>query len=197
MYNYLSIINFFYSENDPAREILLLHSTQVRNKALLIARHQPCKLDLDLIEAGAMIHDIGIRFCNAPDIGCSGEDDYLLHGILGAESIRALSPNHCEKLARICERHTGSGILASEIKAQNLKLPERDLIPESPEEKIICLADKFFSKSGDMREKSIEEIRHRLGVIRARTAADNYRIIFVSFGRKQRNTGKIKHVKNI
>ena len=27
------------------------------------------------------------------------------------------------------------------------------------EEKIVCLADKFFSKSGDMEEKSMEKIR--------------------------------------
>lgn len=159
MYNYLEIINFFYSDNDPAREILLLHSTQVRNKALSIAKRFPGRFDLELISCGAMIHDIGIRFCNAPDIGCYGEDDYILHGILGAENIRMLNLPEGEKLARICERHTGSGITASEIKEQDLKLPEKDLVPETPEEKIICLADKFFSKSGEMQEKSLEKIR--------------------------------------
>lgn len=159
MCNYLEIINFFYSENDPCREILLLHSTQVRNKALKIAGAFPGRFDLDLIACGAMIHDIGIRFCNAPDIGCYGDDDYILHGILGAESIRMLGLKDGEKLARICERHTGSGITAGEIRSRHLKLPERDLLPETAEEKIICLADKFFSKSGAMQEKSLEKIR--------------------------------------
>ena len=32
-------------------------------------------------------------------------------------------------------------------------------LPETPEEKLVCLADKFFSKSGNMREKSLEHIR--------------------------------------
>ena len=159
MYNWFEIINFFYSENDPAREILLLHSTQVRNKALWIARRLPFKVDFELIEAGAMVHDTGIRFCDAPDIGCFGDDEYLLHGILGAENIRKLNIPGGEKLARICERHTGSGILAAEIRERKLRLPERDLLPESAEEKIICLADKFFSKSGAMEEKSVDQIR--------------------------------------
>ena len=153
------IIDFFYDKNDPAREILLLHSTQVRDKALWIAKNLPFKVDMELISDGAMIHDIGIRFCNAPDIGCFGSDDYLLHGILGAESIRCMNLEYGEKLARICERHTGSGITAAEIRERHLNMPERDFVPETVEEKIICLADKFFSKSGEMKEKSLENIR--------------------------------------
>ena len=67
-----------------------------------------------------------------------------------------------EKLARICERHTGSGITADEIYERKLPLPEKDFLPETLEEKIICLADKFFSKSGDMQEKSLDTIRKEL-----------------------------------
>ena len=159
MINCLEIIDSLYINSDPARERLLLHSTQVRNKALFIARRLTQKIDLDLVASGSMLHDIGIRFCHAPDIGCFGEKNYLLHGIIGAEHIRKLNLDNGEKLARICERHTGSGLTAAEIKAASLPLPERDFLPESIEEKIICLADKFFSKSGDMREKSLEKIR--------------------------------------
>ena len=155
----LDIINKFYSDDDPAREILLLHSTQVRNKALFIARRLGKPVDFDLISTGAMIHDTGIRFCMAPGLGCYGADDYLLHGIIGAEKIRFLGLDESEKLARICERHTGSGISASEIRKQQLPLPEKDFFPETAEEKIICLADKFFSKSGNMMEKPLEKIR--------------------------------------
>jgi uncharacterized protein len=169
MCNYLEIINFFYSENDPAREILLLHSTQVRNKALEISRRIGGDVDIELVSNGAMLHDIGIRFCDAPDIGCFGEDKYILHGILGAESLRCLKFPGVEKLARICERHTGSGISASEIRLNSLPLPERDFLPESLEEKIVCLADKFFSRSGDLREKPLSEIRREMSKFGAAT----------------------------
>ena len=157
----VKIIDTFYKENDPAREILLLHSTQVRNKALSIAKRVKTA-DLEIISAGAMLHDIGIRFCNAPGLGCFGDDDYLLHGILGAEHIRFLGFEGCETFARICERHTGSGISADEIFERKMALPEKDYLPETTEEKIICLADKFFSKSGDMQEKTVEKIRKEL-----------------------------------
>ena len=41
-----------------------------------------------------------------------------------------------------------------------MPLPERDMIPLSIEEQIICYADKFFSKNGNGRpaEKSIATI---------------------------------------
>lgn len=158
MLDALRIIDFFYAPDDPAREILLRHSYQVEKKALAIAAGFP-QVNREIISCGALLHDIGIRFCAAPDIGCYGEDDYLLHGILGAESLRAMKLPDGEIFARICERHTGSGISAEEIRERKLPLPERDFFPETPEEKIICLADKFYSKSGEMREKTVAEIR--------------------------------------
>lgn len=64
-----------------------------------------------------------------------------------------------ECFARICERHTGSGLTAEEIRTGALPLPERDFLPETMEERLICLADKFFSKSGSMKEKSMAKVR--------------------------------------
>ena len=67
-----------------------------------------------------------------------------------------------EIYARIAERHTGSGLTAMNIIAQELPLPHRDFLPETELEKLICYADKFFSKSGDMKEKSLEVIRRSM-----------------------------------
>ena len=154
------IIEFFY-DGMPSKEILLLHSGKVRDKALEIAASFP-DADMELVSEGAMLHDIGIVFCDAPSIGCFGDEKYLLHGILGAENLRAMKIDGIEKIARICERHTGSGLTADEIRAGKLPLPERDLLPETLEEKIICLADKFYSKSDPDREKSLPEIRREM-----------------------------------
>lgn len=49
--------------------------------------------------------------------------------------------------ALVCERHTGSGLSLDYIVSNNLPLPHRDLLPTSIEEKIVCYADKFFSKT--------------------------------------------------
>ncbi len=157
------IIDHFYPAGDPAREILLKHSTQVCRKALQIldaAAGMP-EIDRETVICGALLHDVGIRCCNAPDIGCSGKLPYLTHGVAGAEMLRSFGRENgvdLEKFARICERHTGTGLSAAEIRTRKLPLPERDFIPETAEEKLVCLADKFYSKSADFAEKDWEKV---------------------------------------
>ena len=159
------VIEFFYPEDTPLRRLLLRHSRQVREKALAIAEDPRCPvrgLDLRELSAGALLHDIGILRCHAPGILCTGTEPYLAHGILGAQMLRDYGSAHgvnLERYARLCERHTGSGLTAEEIWKENLPIPARDYLPETETEKLICLADKFFSKSGDLREKTLPEIR--------------------------------------
>ena len=91
-----------------------------------------------------MLHDIGIIYCNAPKIYCNGPHKYIEHGYLGAELLRAEGfPKH----ALVAERHTGTGITIEQVEREELPIPERDYCPQSLEEKIICYADKFYSKS--------------------------------------------------
>ena len=159
------IIDAFYPDDTPLRRLLVQHSLQVCAKALAIL-DLPANRDLapdrEIVRAGALLHDIGIGRCHAPDILCTGDLPYLAHGIAGAELLRNYGRAHdldLEPFARIAERHTGSGLTAAEIAAGGLPLPPRDFLPETPEEKLICLADKFYSKSGDLREKSMERAR--------------------------------------
>lgn len=155
------IIESFYHDAPELRSILLTHSTQVKEKALELASGVDFELDMQLIATGAMLHDIGIITCHAPDIYCFGSNPYISHGIAGAAMLRQLSVE-LEPFARICERHTGSGLTAAEIVRAELPLPEMDMLPETLEEKVICLADKFFSKSGKMQEKPLPVIRKQM-----------------------------------
>lgn len=159
------IINFFYPEEDDLKRTLLKHSEQVRAKALELASKTSVPLDLSLLAAGAMLHDIGIRKCHAPGIFCTGELHYLRHGLAGAAMLREYGNARnvsLEPYALICERHTGSGLTAEDIRKQALPLPEQDFLPLSPEEKMVCLADKFFSKSGDMAEKDFAAVQRSM-----------------------------------
>ena len=153
--DYQAIINKYYPEDNELRHILLVHSRAVADKALAIAdRHPELSLDRQFIEEAAMLHDIGIVRCNAPGIQCFGAEPYICHGRIGADMLRAEGfPRH----ARVCERHTGAGITCSQIIAQKLPLPEQDFLPETMEEKVICYADKFFSKTHLDEEKTIEQ----------------------------------------
>ncbi len=154
--DYQTIIDKYYPAGTTCRGIFLQHSRQVANKAIDIAKRCHLNLNTVEIEAAAMLHDIGIFMTDAPDIGCFGTEPYIRHGIIGAELLR--KENAPEIYARIAERHTGAGITTDDIIRQQLPLPLQDYNPETLLEKLICYADKFYSKSGEMKEKSIEQI---------------------------------------
>ena len=127
------------------------------DKALEIARRCNLDIPLDIVETAAMLHDIGIFLTNAPDIDCYGSEHYICHGILGAELLR--KEGFDEEIARVAERHTGAGLTIDDIDRQQLPLPRKDYLPETMLEKLICYADKFFSKSGTMQQKPLDRVR--------------------------------------
>lgn len=161
----LSIVSHFYSQEPELQDLMLRHAFQVRAKARQILEFSGLELDCEVISAGALLHDIGIIGCHAPGILCKGELPYIAHGIAGAEMLRGYGLElgiDLESFARICERHTGSGLTEADIRDQDLPLPHQDFLPETMEEILICLADKFFSKSGDMEEKSFSSVRRSM-----------------------------------
>jgi uncharacterized protein len=154
----LQVILKYYKPRSKAYNILVTHCRVVAEKALKIAeKHKELMADSNFIQEAASMHDIGIFKTNSPQLFCYGEYPYLCHGYLGSELLVSEGyPEH----ALVCERHIGVGITTEEIISNNLPLPLRDYVPLSVEEQIICFADTFFSKSGDlMREKSIDEVR--------------------------------------
>jgi uncharacterized protein len=157
----LKIIEKYYDTSSEAFHILVTHSRNVAEKALAIAEaHPEMQPDRTFIQEAAMLHDIGILLCNAPEIDCHGTGEYICHGYLGADLLRKEGyPRH----ALVCERHTGTGLTPEMIKASHLPLPpHRTYIPVSPEEQLICFADKFFSKTKPDKEKDIDKIRKSL-----------------------------------
>lgn len=157
MYDYQRIIDKYYPGESPLRDIYMRHCRQVAEKALSIARDLHLDLDPGEIEAAAMLHDIGIFLTDAPGIHCHGEERYLRHGLLGADLLRSEgAPEYC---ARVAQRHTGAGLTHEDIIADDLPLPlDRTYMPESLLERLICYADKFYSKSGDMQEKTLPRV---------------------------------------
>ena len=158
--DYQKIIDKYYPEANQLRDILITHSTLVTRRALKICdAHPELKMDRRFIEEAAMLHDIGIFRCDAPGIQCFGTEPYIRHGLIGGEIMRKEGyPHH----ARVCERHTGAGLTKEEIIKQNLPLPHQDFLPETLEEKVICYADKFYSKTHPDREKSFEKAKNSI-----------------------------------
>jgi len=155
------ILKKYYHNNEKAYELLVKHSISVRNYALeILDEHPEYKFaDRNFVNEAAMLHDIGVFLCHAPEIYCFGTHQYIEHGYLGAEVLRT---ENLPKHALVCERHTGAGISLESIIKNNLPLPHREMLPVSIEEKLICYADKFFSKSKPDIISTPEEIREKL-----------------------------------
>jgi len=155
-----SIIDKYYPDDNRLRQILVIHSSEVRDKALWIVDHHPeLKADRAFVDEAAMLHDIGIFLTDAPSICCFGVEPYIRHGYLGAELMRK---EGFAQHAFVCERHTGAGLSLEDIERQQLPVPHKPMLPISVEEQIICFADKFFSKTKLGQEKTVEKVRKSL-----------------------------------
>jgi len=95
-------------------------------------RSRGLEVDVGLVEAGALLHDIG-----------RGRTHDANHSAVGGRMIRELGLP--EELARIVDRHIGAGIPAAE--ARKLGLPKGVYMPETLEEKLVAYADKLVCGS--------------------------------------------------
>jgi len=117
-------------------EEVIKHCKAVRDVAVRIAKKT--NADVKLVEAGALLHDIG-----------RSKTHDIRHAIEGAKIAKKLGL--CEEIVNIIERHIGAGLPAEE--AKKLGLPEKDYIPLTLEEKIVCHADNLVD---DNKKRPIE-----------------------------------------
>ncbi len=116
------------------------HSEKVADKAIQIANKlKNAQVNMNLIEIGALLHDIGRTKTHG-----------FKHALIGGKILR--QRGFSEKLARICETHILGGLDIED--AKSVGLPEKNYLPETLEEKIVCLADKLIA---GRREVTIEE----------------------------------------
>jgi len=157
------LLEEYYPDGTLASTMIKEHSLAVAVKAVAVATSLSLpRGEIEFIRQGAILHDIGIRLTNAPEIGCFGDLPYLAHGYKGYE---LLLKEGLPKHALVCERHTGAGITLAEIECNNLPIPLRPMIPVSLAEKIICYCDKFFSKDHGRlaEERPLKEVIAGIG----------------------------------
>jgi len=135
-------------------EKVIAHSHAVRDVALEYAQQDPL-VSVELVHAGAMLHDIG-----------RGKSHTIFHAQRGADLLR--SQEFSEEVARIVECHTGAGLTADEYTL--LRVSPRDCMPQTTEEKIVSHADNLVKGSRRVNiAESIEsaihlprKVRHRM-----------------------------------
>ena len=140
-------------ENDCSDEVIK-HCMAVRDVAVRIAKKADA--NLKLVEAGALLHDIG-----------RSKTHGILHAVEGVRIARRIGLPL--SILYIIERHLGAGIPKED--AVKLGLPEKDYIPETLEEKIVAHADNLIQDGRKQRiedeikrakEKGLEQVAQRL-----------------------------------
>lgn len=106
-------------------------------------------VDSELVEIGALLHDIG-----------RSETHGVEHGVRGG--IIAKSFGLPEALIKIIVRHVGAGI--SRYEARELGFPEGEYVPSTLEEKVVSYADKLVEGSKRVNiEKTVRKFSEELG----------------------------------
>ena len=118
-------------------EEVINHCKAVRDVAVKIA--EKTNANKDLVEAGALLHDIG-RSKTHP----------IKHAVEGVKIGKKLG--FPDEILKIIERHIGAGLPADV--AKKLGLPKKDFIPETLEEKIVCHADNLIDNA---KRQNIEQ----------------------------------------
>ncbi len=118
-------------------------------RGIISSLNPKVKVDVHLVEVGALLHDIGRSVTHG-----------VQHGSVGAQILEKLS--YPDSLVSIARNHVGAGIPREE--AILLGLPPTNYLPTTIEEKLVCYADKLAS--GSVRiplEKALEALADDLG----------------------------------
>ncbi|MDX6744006.1 HD domain-containing protein [Actinocorallia sp. A-T 12471] len=132
-----------YAPTPEAFESVYRHCVIVCEIAEQLVPHSPEPVDMALVRAGCLLHDLGVYRLyrdGAVDYG-----QYIRHGVLGHEILR--EEGFPEELCRFCSCHTGMGVTRADVTRQALPIPVADYVPATPEELLVMYADKFHSKS--------------------------------------------------
>lgn len=169
---------FTLNEQSAQKSFALIatHCEIVARLAVILAEQSGQTVTNTLIE-GALAHDIGTYSVletervntdaeiHAAPVNVGREpifqrNIYIQHGTRGYELL--LSEGFDESLAQFARNHTGVGITKAECIQQNLPLEPQDYLPETVEQEIVLLADKFHTKSVPPRFVSVHTARARV-----------------------------------
>ena len=124
-------------------ERVINHCKAVRDLAVKIAKLAGA--DVKLVEAGALLHDIGRSKTH--------DTNHAVEGVKIAKKLKLP-----QNIINIIQKHIGAGL--TEEEAKKLKLPKWDYIPRTLEEKIVCHADNLINKN--QKQPIEEEVEHAL-----------------------------------
>lgn len=135
-----------YAPNDKVYDLVYCHCQIVCEIALWCAAHVKgkVKVDLPLLQAAALLHDIGTYILFDNEGRVANNRLYPQHAILGAKIVADEGIDM--RIAKIIETHLLLGLTTQEIIDRPWILPARNYEPDSIEGELLCYADRFHSK---------------------------------------------------
>src|ERR1700691_4170322 len=100
----------------------------------LHARSGAAGLDIGLVRAGSLLHDIGV-YRLYDGAGELDHANYIRHGLLGQQLL--LEEGLPEEICRFAPPLTGVGIAREDVLLQGLPLPPADYVAETGEETLV------------------------------------------------------------
>ncbi|WP_189834133.1 HD domain-containing protein [Streptomyces zaomyceticus] len=133
-----------HAPNEEAFELVFTHCEIVWKVAERLISRVGSDVDVDLVRAGCLLHDIGVYRLFDSEGRLDGRN-YIRHGLLGHEILTA--EGLPEVVCRFSSCHTGVGLTKEDVVRQGLPLPPADYVAITREERLVMYADKFHSKS--------------------------------------------------
>ena len=155
-----------YAPSQADYDLVYTHCEIIWAIAKQCIQNKPLAVDAKLVQAGCLLHDIGVY----PLFTAAGKlrpgVAYITHGTEGEAILQA--ERLPEVICRFASHHTGVGLTKDDIITQQLPLPAADYLAETEEERLIMYADKFHSKTSPPYFNSYEWYRQDI----ARFGAD-------------------------
>jgi uncharacterized protein len=133
-----------HAPTPEAFDLVYTHCLIVCGIAAQLHARSGADLDIDLVRAGSLLHDIGV-YRLYDEAGKLDYPNYIRHGVLGHELL--LEEGFPEEICRFSSHHTGVGLTREDVLRQRLPLPPADYLAETGEETLVMYADKFHSKT--------------------------------------------------
>ena len=145
---------------------VIVHCCTVWTMAEAMARRIDC--DIDLLRAGAFLHDIG-----------RSVDHSIMHAVIGASIAADLGLPR--EVVEIIRKHVGAGLDEQDV--IEMGLPKGNYIPDTIEQKIVCHADNMVSDIKFVPHTySVDRLMHKGSVRGARRIADLHKELSELYG---------------
>lgn len=133
-----------YAPNERLFDLVFTHCKIVWDLAEQIIKTKALKINIPLVSAGALLHDIG-TYPFMREYEQIGTSKYYQHALEGFTLLQ--KEGLPEKLCLLVLHHMRIGLTKEQVDYENLDLPLQDYSPTTQEERLVMYADKFHSKT--------------------------------------------------